>query len=270
MGWIHDVPAWILAPATMAICVGLALAGLGVTRRWTRGRGLHALIDNGVTGWIFSAILAIYAIAIGLIAVESWSNASEASGIVSREAARIAALYRDFGGYPKDVRAPLEGALVRYARSVVEEDWPAQRRGEIPRDGARILNEIERDLYVFEPRTDGQRVVHAEALGCFNRLVELRRERLEAVEYAVPGRLWGVVIVGAVLAIAASYVFSIESLGVHAVMTSLLAAMISLLVFFIAVTDLPFRGRTGVKPEAYELVLHDLERKRSEYGDPGP
>src|SRR5690606_14713909 len=108
------------------------------------------------------------------------------------------------------------------------------------------------------PATTGQRIVHAETLSAFNDLVELRRQRIEAVEYAIPGRLWGVLLVGAAIAIVASFVFNMESVGVHALMTGLLAAMISLLVYFIAITDLPFRGHSGVSPEAYELVLHDL------------
>jgi len=41
-------------------------------------------------------------------------------------------------------------------------------------------------------------------------------------------------------------------------MTALLATMIALLVFFIAVTDRPYRGTMGIPASAYELVLDDL------------
>src|SRR5262249_29738245 len=50
--------------------------------------------------WIFSAILVIYAIAIGLTAVQTWGNEERAAGEASDEASRIAALYRDLSGYP--------------------------------------------------------------------------------------------------------------------------------------------------------------------------
>ena len=69
MAWIHDYPRWMAATGTIALFVVLAYAGLAVSRHWSRNRGLHALVDNAVIGWIFSAILGIYAIAIGLIAV---------------------------------------------------------------------------------------------------------------------------------------------------------------------------------------------------------
>jgi Protein of unknown function (DUF4239) len=255
--FLHDLPSWLFATLTIAVFVGAALTGLVVTRRWVRKRGLHALVDNGVVGWIFSAILVIYAIAIGLIAVATWGNASRASNEASDEASRIAALYRDFTGYPDPVRTELRARLVRYTRFIIDEEWPAQRLGLIPHRGSDVLTEIERVLYVFEPTTEGQRILHAEALRAFNELIEERRERLEAVEYAVPGTLWAVVLVGAAFALVGSYVFSMESLVLHGLMTGLLAAMIGLLVFFIATTDRPYRGTAGVSPLAYELILHD-------------
>jgi hypothetical protein len=258
MGWLHDLPRWIAALLILAFFVSGALAGLLVTRLWSQRRGMHALVDNGVVGWIFSATLAIYAITVGLTAVASWSNAVAASNVASLEAAEIAALYRDLGGYPEPVRAELRTELRAYLKGVIDTAWPAQRRGEIPPGGTELLTHFQRVFYSFEPTTDGQRIVHAEALRAFNRLVETRRQRLDAVSYAVPGTLWGVVLTGAVLAIGGSYVFSIESLGAHTVMTALLASMIALLVFFIAVTDLPYRGTGGVTSGAYELVLHDL------------
>ena len=79
----------------------------------------------------------------------------------------------------------------------------------------------------------------------------------------MPNTLWSVVVIGALLSIVASYVFNMESFWVHAAMTSLLAAMIGLLVFFILVTDLPYRGQVSVSPEAYRLVLRDLIEPRA-------
>jgi hypothetical protein len=258
MARLHDFPLWLVGAATLVLFVGVALLGLVATRRFSRRHGLHALVDNGVIGWVFSAILGIYAIAIGLIAVESWGNAAAATSVASHEAAEIAALHRDLSGYPEPLQSKLDAGLTGYTRYVIEESWPQQRRGEIPRGGTLMLDDFEHLLYAFEPITEGQKAIHAEALRAFNTLIEFRRQRLEAVTYAVPGTLWSVVLVGAVLSIIASYVFSMESFWVHAMMTSLLAAMIGLLVFFILVTDLPYRGAAGVGPDAYQLVLHDL------------
>jgi hypothetical protein len=258
MAWIHDLPHWLVGLAIMTIFVAGALGGFVVTRPWMRRRGLHELIDNGVIGWIFSATLSIYAITIGLTAVASWTGYVAAANVASLEAAEIAALYRDLGAYPQPARDTYRGRLRDYLKFVIDTSWPAQRRGEIPHGGTRALTTFQDALFAFEPTTDGQRAVHAEALQVFNRLVEARRQRLDVVDQAVPGALWAVLLLGAVLAIAGSYVFSIESVGAQALMIALLATMIALLVFFIAVTDRPYRGTMGIPPSAYELVLDDL------------
>jgi hypothetical protein len=258
VGWIHDIPRWLAAIGVMMTFAMLALGGLATTRGWIRARGLQALIDNSVVGWMFSAILSIYAITIGLTAVASWSSYVKADDVASREASEIAALYRDLSGYPQPARDGLLQALRVYLTEIIENDWPKQRRGVIPHDGTERLTDLQTKLYAFEPATDGQRALHAETLGAFNQVTESRRDRLDDVDSSVPGTLWVVVLVGAVVAIGATYVFTLDSIGVHAIMTMLLAAMIGLLVFFIAVTDMPYRGRDGINSDAYEFVRRDL------------
>jgi len=41
-------------------------------------------------------------------------------------------------------------------------------------------------------------------------------------------------------------------------LSRLAAPLIGLLVFFIAVTDMPYRGRDAISAESYELVRRDL------------
>ena len=252
------LPTWLTGVLTIAVFVGLSFGGLALSRVWSRRRDPHAPVDQGLIGWICSAILGIYAIAVGLVAVATWGNSSEASSVASREAAAIGALFRDVSGYPNPIRGDLQGIVRDYTRNVVETEWPLQQTGEIPSSGGVILDRREKRLYAFEPATEGQQAVHAEGLDSFNQVVEARRQRLEAVDYAVPATLWGVVLAGAAIAIIASFVFNIESFQVHALMTCLLAAMIGLLVFFILVTDHPYHGPSGVRPEAYQLVMRDL------------
>ena len=113
MKFLNEIPLWLFALLTVVAFDGTALVGLACTRRWGHSLGLYTLVDNGTVGWIFSAILVIYAIAIGLIAVATWSNASAASSLASQEASQIAALYRSLAGYPRPLQDVLTHSLVR-------------------------------------------------------------------------------------------------------------------------------------------------------------
>ena len=255
---LEGIPLWFFALLTVAGFNGAALTGLVCTRRLGQWLGLYALVENDTLGWIFSAILVIYAIAIGLIAVATWSNASAAVTVASQEASRITVLYRILAGYPQPLQKDIRRTVIQYTNSIIERAWPAQQRGEVTEHSTEILVELGRQILAFEPKSNGQSVVYGEVLRAYDGLVEFRRRRIEAARYAVPGILWVVVLLGAALSIFASYVFNIHSFLVHGLMTALLTTMIALLVFFIAATDNPYRGANAIEPAAYRIVLHAM------------
>jgi hypothetical protein len=258
MKHLDDIPVWLFAILTVAAFDAIALVGLVCTRWLGHTFGLYALIDNNTVGCIFSAILVMYAIAIGLIAIATWGNASTASAAASQEAYHIVTLYRTLAGYPEPLRSELRRSIFAYTKSVIQIVWPAQRRGEVTEKGNEILLSVWRRILEFEPATGGQSIVHAEVLRALNTLVEFRRQRIEATSYAVPSTLWVVVLIGAALSIFASYLFNVESLLAQSLLSMLLASMIALLVFFIATTDHPYRGINAIEPRAYEIVLRNL------------
>src|SRR4051812_16904252 len=187
MNLVHSIPAWAIGPA----CV-LAFVVPGMIGLWLVHRNIHqrlnvgeTLIDNGVVGWFFSGILTIYGITLGLIAVTTWESSSAVAGIASREAAAIAALYRDTSGFASPLREELHAKLRDYTRFVIETAWPAQRRGVIVNEGNKTVDEFQSQLLANEPKTEGQRILQAEVLKTFNELVEWRRQRKEAVSHHV-------------------------------------------------------------------------------------
>jgi hypothetical protein len=255
---LDDIPVWLFALLTV---VSFDAVGLGdfICTRWLGHRfGLYALLDNNTVGCIFSAILVMYAIAIGLIAIATWENATTASAAASQEASHIVIFYRTLAAYPEPLRSHLADSVLGYTRSIIEDVWPAQQRGELTEKGAENLLSVGRRMIEFEPATEGQSILHAEALRALLTLVEFRRRRIEATSYAVPGALWTLVLIGAALAIFASYLFNVESLLAQSLLTTLLASMIALLVFFIATTDHPYRGVNAIRPRAYEITLSNL------------
>jgi hypothetical protein len=50
----------------------------------------------------------------------------------------------------------------------------------------------------------------------------------------------------------------LDSFALHAVITTLVAAPIALILYFIAVTDRPFQGGVSVSPEPYRIVLETI------------
>ena len=95
-------------------------------------------------------------------------------------------------------------------------------------------------------------------MGEFNQLLESRRLRLDAVQTRVPGIMWGVVIIGALIGLTTSFFFRVADVRLHYALVGLLAAFIGLVMFMILAFDRPFRGDLGLSPESYQLVYEQL------------
>jgi hypothetical protein len=113
-------------------------------------------------------------------------------------------------------------------------------------------------LAMFEPATEGQKILHADALRAYNNMIQARRLRLDAVSTGLPGVMWTVVPVGAVISLSTSFFFKVEDVRLREILVTLLAMFIGLVIFMTFALDRPFRGDLGVRPEPYQLIYDHL------------
>jgi hypothetical protein len=258
MYWIYDFSNALLCVLIVAIFVGLALVGLFVTRPIVGRLVGRSPKHNDVVSFFFASLGVFYGLALGLIAVATWENYTEIDGVVSTEAAAVASFYRDLDGYPKPLRARLEGMMREYTRIVIDKEWPAHKRGVALEDGDTVLDRLENEVMEFEPKSEREKIVHAEALRSLDTVLEQRRMRLQAVSTGLPAALWAVVLVGAVINGLLTYLFWVENLWLHAALVALLAVFIALLVFLTAAMDNPFRGEFSVSADAFKTILEKV------------
>ena len=57
------------------------------------------------------------------------------------------------------------------------------------------------------------------------------------------------------------WLFVVENKRLHDLLTTMLAALLRLLVFLLAIMDFPFRGDYGVGPDSFELIYDQLMQK---------
>lgn len=253
---VFDTPLVIAATAIILTLCAFALSGLLVVRRFVLPRMRIRPEDSEFSGTMVQGVMVFYGLAVALIAVGAFEAYADASGIVAVEAAELGALYRDASTYPEPTRTELQQSLREYAEYVIHSAWPAQRQGQIARRGIEMLNGVQSSMAAFEPATEGQKILHAEALRAYNQLLEARSLRLDAVVgTGLPGVLWVLVLVGAAISLSATFFFSVADVRLHAVLVTLLATFIGLVIFMIFAFDRPFRGDLGLEPEPYQLVL---------------
>ena len=120
------------------------------------------------------------------------------------------------------------------------------------------LEELRRSVQGYEPQTDAQDALYAQALAEVGELEENREFRLLAVDEGIPYMVWVVLVVGGVLTVAFTYLFGMESVRLHAVAVAGLTILISLILHAIGVLDYPFNSGVRVQPDAFEQILREI------------
>lgn len=256
--WLYDLPNWIFGALTVLVFVVFGLAGLYLTRGWVRRMHHIDHSHNDIVGFYLAAVTVFYGITLGLLAIGTWTNYADAQARVEREAIALGGLYRDLGAYPDPPRSIMQEDLRKYARQVIDVGWPMQQRGIVPNNASGTLNDFQDHFMTFEPVTEKQKILSAEAYRSFNDLVESRRARLNSVTSEMPGPLWTLVILGAIVSIGVSWFFHTASFNIHVWMTLLFSGLLGLMIYLIAALDNPYRGKISVTAEPLEQVYQQI------------
>jgi len=236
----------------------VALIGLFITRRFLLPRfHFHEGVSDAISGTV-QAIGVFYGITVGLIASGVWTTSTNAADLVSREAAAIGALYRDVSGYPSPQREVLQTTLRDYVVFTIEKAWPAQTEGRLLDGGTQILDHFQEELYSFEPVGSSQIALQTETLVAFNKVSEYRSLRIDSVASGLSRTMWMVIWVGAAISISVAYFYPIEDPKLHAILVSLMAGFLAVVLFMIVINDRPFFGADSVSSDPYRLIMKRL------------
>jgi hypothetical protein len=258
MIWIYSLPDWLFGVLSVLVFCAFGITGLLVTRRWVPSLHHATLSHNDIVGYYFGAITVLYGITLGLLMVGVWSTFTETAEKVDREAGALAALYGDVSHYPEPNRELLQHDLRNYARQVIDVAWPQQQKGIVPKGNLINLSAIAYDLAIFEPVSEGQKVLHAECYKQFNELMARRRSRLLGVMAGLSDAMWALVLIGAGINIAVTWCFHLHNQRMHLWMTVLTSSLLGLMIFLLAAMDHPYLGRLSVSSQPFQLVYDQL------------
>jgi hypothetical protein len=256
-------------PITLAVIilvtVSVSLLALALVRRLMPSNSLAQHTD--VAGYIFAVIGVIYAVILAFVVIAAWEEHRDAQAAAATEASAVLNLARMANGWPEDDRAAVEAALIAYARQVVDVEWPAMARGDFaPATDTVTINTIWQALNQADDTAATKGASYEVALLQLDRLGEARRDRLLLGQDGVPLPLELILVIGAIITVAFTYLFAVADGRVHALMTASLAVLIALLLLVQNQLERPFQGILAIEPTAMELVLTEID---AETGIPG-
>jgi hypothetical protein len=259
--WLFDVPSGIGIPLFTLFFVGASWLVLLVLRRWVLRSAKGGGEWDRILGYAITAYGVFYGVTLAMIAAAAYQNFADVDGLVLQESSSVAVLYRDASGFPEPTRTELQEGVIAYAHRVVDVDWPRQAAGEVPEDSIAEVTRIQDTLFGFQPETTAQTSLQSNTIAAFNQFVADRRARIEVSGLALPGVLWVVLGVGAVLNAVLLSLIEVRSIRVHLIMSGLIAVFVALLIYAIASFDHPYMGPVAVGPEYFVELLQGLLAK---------
>jgi len=198
-----------------------------------------------------------YAVLLGLLTIATFQGTKDLLDTIDREASDLSTLYRTADGYPNPLRAQLKEELRDYTRYVIDKDWPAHRRGLVLMGGEHRLEAIRRTVLSFEPATKTLEELQNEMLRYLDAMAVAREQRLSAVTSAIPGVLWYMVVIGALLTLVFVWMLHMNLVS-QFLLGGLTAFFLGIMVFLIYSMDRPLRGAVSASPASFETVYDQV------------
>ena len=226
---------------------------------------------NDVAGFVYATTGVTYAVVLAFVVIAVWENYAATREVADREASAAGALYRLASGFPDPYRTAAQEAVLAYAETAVDEEWPAMEEVDAP--SAQTTAALD-DLWAVYADPDLVAAINPEQYGeSLRQLDEVsvtRRGRVLASNSGLPPVLRPVLICGAVLVVGFAFLFGVENLYSQVAIIGGLTVTISLLLFVVADAQHPFRGGFAVTPEGLESVLRQFGHAAAPAATPTP
>jgi hypothetical protein len=247
----------------VTIAVMLAsMAAVYVVRKFAPPQELRE--NNEFTGFTWAFVGLVYGVYLAFTVVVVWEHYAKAEDTAINEATHLSELWRDAELLPggKEV----QDELYAYAKSVVEDDWPAMARGSggSPRTNA-IYERLWRAYYNLRPAaTDAAQVgFYNQSLSELNQLGIQRRQRILSGSANLPAVMWFLLITGGAAMVVFALLIGTPHAWLQYVITALLAGFLAFSIAIVGALEQPYSGDVSVRPAAFVSVMKSFEARRA-------
>lgn len=247
MDTIRDLPDLVIIFLVSAIALAL-VALTGLVARQLR----HDSPRSPAALEAYKIIVTYTAILLSFTLLQAQNTLRLTEGAVSREAGSMNQIDRVLLRYRTAGTDRIRPLLHDYMRSVLNDEWPAMRRGGGSPTTAARLATLNRAVQTLDSDGPVKPQLYAEMLKHLDGLNDSRQERVDGSSAGVPPVLWLATTSLCVVLLFLSALIRVPgrlvAIGGHAIAIALLWALAF-------IVDEPYRGETAVSPAPIERVL---------------
>jgi magnesium-transporting ATPase (P-type) len=237
--------------------IGSLLFVAGLNRFWPREQ---RRVHNDLIGWQLGILGTTYAVILGFMLYSVWTAFGDANLNVDLEANALRNIHRLAEGLPQQQRAQLETETRDYAEAVIQRDWPAMARGEVPEESHAINEAMWKTLMSVKTASTSETLAEDHALTELSALTEHRRTRMIQSAFRLPIIFWAVLLVGGAVTVFSASMFGAENALLHVIQVFSFTLLITLVLLAIADVNLPFQGWVHISDYAFVRAQENMHK----------
>ena len=249
------------------IVFGVAAVAVGAMLLVRRGAPAGSYFEDGDrASGIFGVLATGFAVLIGFVVFLAFESFDTSRSGAETEARTVVEQFETAQFLPVAVRARLSGDLVCYARTVISQEWPAMKSGNLGDSINPWTLAMLRTLQTTEPRSASEQTAYAKWFDQRTDRENGRADRIHGAEGVIPLPVWIVLLLasGVIFVYMLFFADSAERWIVQATMMGGVAVVITSTLLLLVFLDHPFgSGVGGLRPVAMERAVVQLQKEGS-------
>jgi hypothetical protein len=187
-----------------------------------------------------------------------WQEYDNAAHTAQQEASALSDLHHLADDFPQPMRDTVHAEIDKYIYLVVNQEFPAMRRGEESIAAHDTGYHILSVLTHWHPADPVNQALQSRAEDLAGRFLDSRRDRILANRQGIPLALWATMLFTGAVTVLFSFYFRVDRQRAQFVMVIAETVVISIIFSLIAELDYPFRGDLAVDPYSFIHVMRTL------------
>ena len=208
---------------------------------------------------LFSPIASSTGLLIGFLLNQAQTGYREVENIVSIEAGRINNLDRLLLRFGSEQALNIRVKLMAYIESIINNEWLDLQHGEGSHVTHLIWRSISQEAFKLDPITPKQLSLYGDIILKQEEIAESREMRIDRSAKCLPRLFWLVIFIllGSLMAVNTLFLPDEQFTFGLTILPIAFGALVSLLV----ITDKPFKGQNGIRPEALSKILASIKTR---------
>jgi len=216
-----------------------------------RGRAFKAISPG-----MLPPLAVVFALLVGFLSAQVWSDADRASAAVNREASALREVVILSGGFPGDTEQRLREFVRRHIQDVTTQEWPAMARGDatltiVP---PQLLNALRLTLKL-NPQGEGQTTAQRGIVASLENALEARRQRIILSRSSINWVKWAALLLQASLTLVTVALVHSDNRVANRIILTIFATGIGVAVVLLASHSRPFTGEISIRPGVLLQVM---------------